>query len=256
MAADYPPRESSASIRAKGLGPVAAALLTVAAVGLTSALGAWQLSRAHQKQALQAQRDARRLEPPLEAAALARTAADAPAQYERRVVLSGRWLPEFTVLLDNRPMDGRVGFEVVTPLQVTGAQTVVVQRGWVARDPVEPGRVPPFLTPTGEVTIHGRISPPPSRWLQLGPDAPGRIRQNLDLAGMQHDAGAAQRPLLVVEDASDASVVDGLSRHWPAPAVSVDRNYGYAAQWFAMSAAAIALYLWLQFIRPRRGRTS
>jgi surfeit locus 1 family protein len=153
-------------------------------------------------------------------------------------------------------MDGHVGFDVVTPLQVAGSQTVVVQRGWVARDPVEPARVPPFVTPAGEVTVHGRIAPPPARWLQLGPDAPGRIRQNLDLAGMQHDAGAVLRPLLVVEDASDASAVDGLSRHWPAPTISVDRNYGYAAQWFAMSAAALALYLWLQFIRPRRGRTS
>jgi cytochrome oxidase assembly protein ShyY1 len=34
--------------------------------------------------------------------------------------------------------------------------------------------------------------------------------------------------------------------------VSVTTNYGYAVQWFAMSVAFLGLYVWLQFIRPRR----
>ncbi len=225
--------------------------------GGTSALGVWQLSRAHQKEALQALWHERSAQAPLPAADLARDAAGAAAQAQRRIVLTGRWRPEFTVLLDNRTMDGQVGFDVVTPLQVAPGDAVVVQRGWVARDRVDPRRVPPFTTPSGDVIVPGRVAPPPAHWVQLGPDAPGRIRQNLDLAALQRESGAVQRPLIVIQDdapgaPAGASSPDGLARHWPAPTVTVDRNYGYAAQWFAMAAAAVAVYLWLQFIRPRR----
>jgi surfeit locus 1 family protein len=97
------------------------------------------------------------------------------------------------------------------------------------------------------------VAPTPAHWVQLGPDAPGRIRQNLDLPALERQAGAIERPLVVVEDETEgAAAPDGLARHWAAPTVTVARNYGYAFQWFAMSAAAVLLYLWLQFLRPRR----
>lgn len=237
------------------MGPLAALSLTLATVGITGSLGAWQLSRAHQKESLEALQDERGVAPPIVApSAIARSADAAPAQWQRRVVLTGRWRPEFTLLLDNRTQDGLTGFEVVTPLQVAPDDTVIVVRGLVARDRTDPRRVPPFATPAQDVTIHGHLAPPPEPRMQLGPDAPGRIRQNLDLAALQRESGAPVRPLVVIEDADDPVAVDGLARHWPAPAVTAGRNYGYAAQWFAMAAAAVALYTWLQFIRPRRRR--
>jgi surfeit locus 1 family protein len=227
MAPDYPSRDEpgrpedepgspSGPARARGLGPVAAFLVMAVVVGVTSSLGAWQLARAHLKEALQAEAQSRAAMPPLVATSLARTAAEAQAQAGRRITLQGRWLPEFTVFLDNRTMDGRTGFDVVTPLRTGPTDTVIVQRGWVERDRVDPRRVPPFVTPAGDVTVQGRVAPPPSHWVQLGPDAPGRIRQNLDLPALQHESGAIQRPLVVVEDdaAGDAGASnDGLARH-------------------------------------------
>ena len=255
MATDYDPRPAAGPVR-RAPGPLAALALLAGVVGVTGAMGAWQLSRAHQKEALQARHDARAMLPPLSARELPRSAAEAANLVDRRVVLAGRWLPDRAVLLDNRPMDGHTGFDVVMPLRVDGGPVVVVQRGWIARDATDPRRIPPFGTPEGGVHVEGHIAPPPSRWFQLGADVPGRIRQNLDLPAMQRDAGAPELPYVVVQDASGPPPDDGLSRHWPAPAVTADRNYGYAVQWFAMSAAAVAIYLWLQFLRPRRGRAT
>ena len=34
-------------------------------------------------------------------------------------------------------------------------------------------------------------------------------------------------------------------------ALGVEKHYGYAFQWFAMSALVLGLYLWFQWLRPR-----
>ncbi len=101
----------------------------VAAAAITARLGVWQLSRAAEKEALQASLDSRGAAPPLAAAELARSAGEAAAQHHRRITLEGRWVGGRTVYLDNRPMDGRAGFYVLTPLALPDGDAVLVQRG-------------------------------------------------------------------------------------------------------------------------------
>ncbi len=219
---------------------------------LTARLGLWQLDRAAQKIALQQSITARAGLPPLPQAALARRAAEVPAQTNRRIRLQGHWLAAYTVYLDNRPMDGRVGFYVVTPLALDDGSAVLVERGWVARDPDQRTRIALPPPPPGPVTIDGRITPYPGRLYSLGADAPGPIRQNLDVAAYARETGLALRPLALVEDDGPTPPADGLRRDWPAPAADVQMHYGYAFQWFAMSALIIGLYVWFQLLRPRR----
>eukprot|EP01030_Chromulinospumella_sphaerica_P005789 gene5789-5664_t len=91
-------------------------------------------------------------------------AAHAEALLHRAVTLQGRWLPEHTVYLDNRQMQGRPGFYVVTPLLLPDEKTVVlVQRGWVARNFQDRTQVPRIDTPTGPVQVQGRVAALPSR---------------------------------------------------------------------------------------------
>src|SRR6185369_6844828 len=78
---------------------------TLVGMGVTARLGVWQLSRAAQKEAMQQ-------------ALIARTEADAAAQHYRRTTLHGEWVAAATVFLDNRQMNGRPGFYVVTPLKL------------------------------------------------------------------------------------------------------------------------------------------
>ena len=228
-------------------------LVALACALLTGRLGLWQLSRAHQKISAAALIAERGHQPALPVVELARGDADGAAQWQRHVVLQGQWDPAHTVYLMNRTMDERAGFFVMTPLRLPAGDAVVVQRGWVARDDVDPMKVPVLATPAGPVQVQGHVAPWPSHWIDIGHGAGGPVRQNLERAPFAAEAGIALRPVTLIEDANADNAHDGLRRDWPAPEGSVVTNYGYAFQWFAMSIAFLGLYAWLQFFRKRPG---
>ena len=229
-------------------------LAALAGVALAARLGLWQLSRAAEKEAQQAALESRSQEPPLAPASLAHTLDEAAAQQHRRITLQGRWIGARTVFLDNRAMDGRAGFIVVTPLALPDGDAVLVQRGWAPRDAAERTRVPPVASPEGVVTVEGRVQAPPSRLYELGAEGLGAIRQNLDLDAFARETGLRLRPLSVQQADGAAADADGLLRHWPAPAFDVHKHYGYAFQWFALAALITGLYVWFQLVRPRLKR--
>ena len=225
------------------------------AVATTARLGVWQLDRAAQKTRLEQSVNERAHMPPLAADQLAREPAAVEPQLHRRVALSGRWLAPHTVALDNRPLHGRAGFIIVTPLLLATGDALLVQRGWAPRDAQDRTRLPAFDTPTGEVRVEGRIAPWPSHRLELAAAEAGPMRQNLDAAQLAREAGVALRPLSLLQlDGPD--VRDALVREWPVPSQDVWKHHGYALQWFAISALIAGLTVWYRLIRPRRGQRS
>ncbi|WP_082497762.1 SURF1 family protein [Pseudorhodoferax sp. Leaf267] len=224
-------------------------LVTVAAllgIALTVSLGRWQLSRAAEKEALQAAIDAQGRLPALGARDLL-TATDTAALLHRTVRLRGLWINERTVYLDNRQMRGQPGFFVVTPLALEhSAAVVLVQRGWIQRNFVERNALQPVATPPGIVEIEGRVVPPPSRLYEFAGEDKGLIRQNLELRAFADETGLPLQPLSVQQTGDDAA---GLLRDWPAPNTGVDKHYGYAFQWFGLAALLTGLYVWFQFVR-------
>jgi surfeit locus 1 family protein len=224
-------------------------LATVLMVALTFSLGQWQLRRAAQKEALQAAIDAQKRLPALDGRALLATENIANLMH-REAVLQGSWQAAHTVYLDNRPMDGKSGFWVVTPLLLADShQAVLVQRGWVPRDFTDRTRLPQVSTPEGVVTVSGRMAPPPSKLYEFEGAAQGRIRQNLDLAAFSAETGL---PLLPVSLLQTGAASEGLLRNWAAPNTGVDKHHGYAFQWFALCALLVGLYVWFQMLLPRR----
>jgi len=260
-----------------------AAVLTLAA---TVSLGRWQLSRAAQKEALQASIEAQKQKPPLTQAEF--LALQQPSdELHRPVRLRGLWLTPQTVYLDNRQMHGVPGFYVLTPFALEGTeQTVMVQRGWVQRNFVDRTKLGAVDTPAGIVEVTGLLEPPPSHLLELGTPAPAPaapaaapataaapeasvpaapaaptpavegyspIRQNLDLEAFRAETKMPLRTDVSLQQTGPAS--EGLQRDWPAPALGLERHYGYAFQWFGLSALVVILYVWFQFITPfRRAR--
>ena len=228
---------------------------TLLGVTITASLGAWQLRRAAQKLTLQSALDARGGAPTLGAADLATATDAAEAQHYRPVRLRGRWVAGRTVFLDNRQMDARVGFVVVTPLQLEGrSDAVLVQRGWVPRDQRDRTLLPAVPTPGGGIDVAGHVAPPPARLYEFSAAASGVIRQNLDLESFSGESGLKLVPLSVQQDDSPATLGDGLSRRWSRPAIDVQKHYGYAFQWFALCALMAGLYVWFQLVRPRLQR--
>lgn len=223
-------------------------LATLLAMALTARLGVWQLSRASTKQAyVQAIQDRQTLSP-LANADLADTPEQAQAQQHRPVQLRGTWLPGSTVFLENRQMNQRPGFFVIGVLLLAPGDGVVVQRGWVPRDAQERSRVAAPPLPEGPVEVVGRLALPPSRLLEFEASANGPIRQNLDIPAYARELRVRLRPLSVLQ----AGEEPGLRRDWPLPAADVGKHHGYAFQWFALSALMGLLYVWYQFIQPRR----
>jgi surfeit locus 1 family protein len=229
---------------------------TVVGVLLTANLGAWQLRRAAQKIGLQDAIESRAKLTEITGAELARTPERAESQHYRPVRLRGRWVAGRTVFLENRQMHARVGFYVVTPLQLLDRpEAVLVQRGWVPRDLRDRSLLPAVPMPAGEVEVQGHIAPPPARLYEFAGGGSGLIRQNLDLDAFKVESGLALAPLSVQESDSPATAGDGLLREWPRPAVDVQKHYGYAFQWFALCALMAGLYVWFQLVRPRLRRS-
>ncbi len=224
-------------------------LATVLAASLTFSLGQWQLRRAAQKEALQAAIEEQKRYPPLDNRTLLAGKNIADATF-RQAQLQGTWQGAHTVYLDNRPMGGKSGFWVVTPLALADSpQWILVQRGWVPRDFNDRTRLPDVSTPTGLVSVSGRIAPPPSKLYEMGDMGAGRIRQNLDVSAFSAEIGA---PLLAVSLLQTGGASEGLLRDWPQATSGVDKHYGYAFQWFSLSALLAGLYVWFQLILPRR----
>ena len=223
---------------------------------LTANLGAWQLRRAAQKVALQDAIDSRARLPALSTPELASNASQADAQHYRPVHLRGRWVPDRNVFLENRQVTGgRVGFYLVTPMLLEGRRdAVLVQRGWVPRDQRDRTLLPKIASAPGTVEIEGHIAPPPARLYEFAPSTGGLIRQNLDPSEFASETGLQLAPVSVQQSDSPSTAGDGLVRDWPHPAVDVQRNYGYAFQWFAMAVLMAGLYVWFQLVRPWRQR--
>ena len=213
---------------------------------ITLQLGLWQLSRAAEKLALQADIDARAALPPLDTAALG--GSQAPhAWMHRRVSLRGHWLDRHTVYLENRQMDGKPGFYVLTPLQLDGAaQVVLVQRGWVQRHFNDRTALPELPPAVGTVQVDGRIAPPPAKLYAFESREQGKIRQNLDLAGFAQETGL---PLAAYSILQTGPQGDGLLRDWAAIQTGVAKHHGYAFQWFALSGLITVLFIWFQIVR-------
>ncbi len=228
-------------------------LAAVLAALVTTSMGMWQLDRASQKEAVIMARQAMQAMAPLDLSSMG-GANDSEANRQgmiyRKVVLRGQWLAKNTVYLDNRQMRGRPGFYVVTPFKLADSNAMVlVQRGWVARDAQQHDRVPEIPTPTQEQLIEGVLAPWPSRMFELDGSGVGQIRQNLDLAAYTQETGL---PLLEISVQQTAPTEPALLREWPQPASGVEKHYGYAFQWFGLTALIAFLYVWFQIVKPRR----
>lgn len=224
-----------------------AALLGIAAA---LSLGFWQWDRAQQKLALHAAMAQRQALPVIGNAEVLASHNDPDRWLHRPVEIRGEWLPALTVYLDNRQMNAKPGFYVVTPLRLDGSQAVVlVQRGWVQRDFLQRERLPAVQTPAGTVQLRGRLAPPPARLYAFDKDEAGAIRQNLDLPAFRAETGL---PLLQLSVQQTGAASEGLLREWPQAASGADKNYGYAFQWWALAALITILYAWFQLFLPRR----
>lgn len=224
-----------------------ATVATVLFCALTIALGLWQMRRADYKENVQERLDRLASEP---AVALPGTPIDPEAFALRRVVAEGEFADRFGILLDNRTLRGRPGYQVITPLHLRGSERyVLVNRGWIAAGRTR-ADVPAPPTPAGLQRVEG-VALVPGGIYELEREQPqGRVWQNLVLDRYVRWSGLAVHPV-VLQQTSSAD--DGLVREWTRPDAGADRHRTYAFQWFTFAALAAGLYGYFGFRKRSAG---
>jgi cytochrome oxidase assembly protein ShyY1 len=230
-------------------------IATVLVVALGISLGNWQERRASQKLALQARLAEGNAAAPL---VLDGKPMAAEAVEFRRVALHGEFVAGWPLYLENRPYQGRAGFYLLMPFKITGSNMhVLVERGWLPRDPAVRDKLPAYATPPGEVALEGVARLNPGHVMQLGTPpllTPKAIVLNVDPLQVARDSGMTMQPFVVEQGAAplppgdDARIV----RDWPAPALGVEKHQGYAFQWYALAAMAVVFFV---VNGCRRGKT-
>jgi len=228
------------------------AAVVVAAVCVR--LGIWQLSRLHEKQALN-----RHLRESLLAAPIGLSAADAldPRDLKVRVAARGTYDETHQFLLMGRALNGDPGVGVVTPLRPEGGgPAVLVDRGWIPS--IDGATAQPERFPAkGVRTVVGIAEP-----LAYGA-TPRRTRyikveiDSLDVWSTQHlvgDSVAARLPypvrpyvLRALPDRADSIEVAAEAKagpfagpiRWPVRPYDETIHMSYAGQWFAFAAITL-----------------
>lgn len=225
-------------------------IATVLLVALGLGLGHWQTSRGDEKQAIADKLAQREAAAPLTLGA-SLLAAD-QVEY-RRVAVSGTFLSDWAIYLDNRPQNGVAGFYVLMPLRIADSDTyVLVARGWAPRSGADRSLLPRMSTPTGRVALTGVARLHPGRLLQLGeaaPLQPHAIVQNVDVTQLAAASHLKLQPF-IIEQTSDLQ--DGLVRDWVQPSLGIERHRGYAFQWYALAAMAALFFVFTGFRRGKK----
>lgn len=221
-------------------------LITVCCIPLFIKLGYWQYHKAQQKLVLQATYQRYEHAVPVDLPSVIGQVE--PWRY-RLVQAVGHYLPQYQILLDNQVEDERVGYHVITPLQINGSDSVVlVDRGWIpAQD--SHSDIPVVDTPTGEQQVIGKVWLPSTKFYTL-PAALGAkqteqgwqtVWQNMDMQHYQQAVPFKTLPVAIRLD--PASNAGGFVRNWVMPDDRVATNISYAYQWFGFAVAALVIYV-------------
>ncbi|HNQ98771.1 MAG TPA: SURF1 family protein [Trueperaceae bacterium] len=232
-------------------------LLALVMVGLFINFGFWQLRRLEQRRAVNAVMDSRAHLPPQPLASALPVGSEVPQYLPVTVV--GTFDPEHEVLLRGRSLDGRPGFNLLTPLVLDDDSAgeyrggaVLIERGWV---PYDHDSVPvaDALPPTGSVTVSGELrapqSPPTGPLAAIAahdpPDGPLVQSFYVDVKRLAPQMPYPLVPAYVVLRQQTPPNEQRLPEPIPANEMSEGPHLGYALQWFGMALVGAVGYVFL-----------
>ncbi|MFM7537164.1 MAG: SURF1 family protein [Acidimicrobiales bacterium] len=200
-------------------------------------LGLWQLRRLDERQSLNARVEARSMEPPAEIGAVLVAGVDKPSVEWRQAAVRGSYDDTATVLIRDRPLEGRPGWHVVTPVRQADGTGVLVNRGWLpaGTDRRRPEVVP--AAPAGSVVVVGRLRPSQERPALAGAEPAGVLTEagviDLDRLGEQSRYPLAPMYLELVAQDPTVAAID--PRPLPMPPLGEGPHRSYAVQWFVFA---------------------
>ena len=215
------------------------AAVMVALIALS--LGNWQSRRAEEKQRLASEQTLHAALPPLDMQLL--NEGKAPA-YFRSVQMTGSFIAQWPIYLDNRPYQGKAGFYLLMPFKLKDSEKILlVMRGWLPRDAQNRVQLPIIPTPQGVLQLEGKVRESVGHVMQLGSEPAlqsGVIRQNLEVTELSKASGLKLENF-IIEQISDTE--DGLIRDWPQPSLGMEKHRGYAFQWYGLAVTALLFFI-------------
>ena len=219
-------------------------LVCVAAAG---GLGVWQFDAWQQHRAAEAV-DLTRLDPVPLADVMGPDDPFPGDKVGQPVEVTGTWLPESTVFVSGREVDGVEGYWVVTPLAVEGPEdpALPVVRGWAATTDAVP------TPPTGTTSVVAWLQPTEGSG-EADTDPDDDVLPQLRTADLvQHvdqdlygAYGVATEPL----DGLTPATLEQL----PSPGrFTALRNLLYALEWWVFG--AFAAFIWWRFVTEERSQ--
>lgn len=215
-------------------------LITLVLFTLLVGLGVWQVERAKWKRGIIENYNAQSHLPSLIALPPAN---DSDTLVYRHVTLGGKFENHRSIELRPRVVNGKMGYDLVTPLTLSTGEVVLVLRGFVpdeTNDAVD--------QPIGTVAVSGMMrtfsakywrpdnEPEKNQWYWIDPEA---ISKKFALA--------KPYPLLLISD--DKPV----NSKWPQPQDAMPDFHPwhtlYAIQWFALAFALLVIYVTSQSVR-------
>lgn len=202
-------------------------------------MGFWQLRRLDEKQERNARIESRMHSAPVSLPdALADGADD--AEY-RRVVLSGTWAAEETVLVRSRALEGAPGYHALTPLVIDGG-AILVNRGFVPLFQGGEERILEEVRPDedGEVRLEAILRASEERG-GIGPtDRDGRLRvvNRIDVGRLQEQIPERLAPVFAQLTAPEPPS-GALPVVLPEPATDEGSHRSYAVQWFIFATVGV-----------------
>ncbi len=212
-------------------------VLTVAALLFFGRLGFWQLERAHQKEEmLTAQAKLSQKAPQIW-----QSGDPLPTQYQP-IHLNGHYLNQH-FLFDNQHYQHQLGYNVLTPFLLENKSIILIDRGWVAANPNRQ-ILPEISTPTN-LNLDGRVYYPSEKNWVLGQVLEKKgtkltIVERIDTKLVGQFLHKSVYPFIIrLNKESGQDYV----REWSIVAMSPERHYGYAVQWFAIALVILIIFL-------------
>lgn len=208
-------------------------------------LGVWQLDRASQKHTILDAQIAQSTQQTIPLTDLLEEQQGLNKIKDSRfrvVSLSGNFVPETTIFIDNKVFEHKVGYQVFTAFKLKQQDvSVMIDRGWISAG-ASREVLPKVSTDWSIQTLDGRLNIPPQKpplWNDKYPVSKGKVWQYLPIEEFSQNSKLTLLPL-VVELAPDESSDDGLTRHWQKLDDKwVGKHKAYAFQWFSMAIALL-----------------
>lgn len=220
-------------------------VFTIPAVLIMIGLSIWQIERLQWKEGLIADREARISAAPIEVPAPGTN----PSEVEyRRVHLTGHFLHDHEMYLAARSLNSNIGYHIITPMTLTGGETILVDRGWVPDTKKLPdARAQGQLQ--GDLTLDGVVRLPQRQAFMQPDNEPDKnVWFFLDLPAMVAKAGLQARSDIYVEAA--ASDIPGIYPLGGQTRINLPNDHlQYAITWALLAGALIVIYV-IYHLRP------